>query len=113
LNLAKLRLLFQQKSPQQSGSKNVLETTSQGTVQRLLAIIEKPHATILQIDAEITFVSHQKNPRTFVDMAVVVNVHQDMIFDEPLLDPGMKHWNQVTQIQLRGFAKEDFDTQAL
>jgi hypothetical protein len=65
----------------QSGSENVLETTFQGTIQRLLAIVEKSQAAVSQIDAEVAFVSHQKNPGTFVDMAVVVNVHQNMIFN--------------------------------
>jgi hypothetical protein len=65
------------------------------------------------IHAEVAFVSHQKNPGTSRDVAVVVNIHQDMIFDDLLLDPGVKHRNQVSQLQLRGLVEEAFDTQAL
>src|SRR5262249_40980301 len=83
------------------------------SIPAVLAIVKQTHAAIAEIDAEVAFLSHQENSRTIVDMAVIVDVNQHVLFHGLLLDPATEHGNVIADVYCSGIFRENLDSDSL
>ena len=80
---------------------------------RSLPVIQDAWAAVTGIDAEVSFVCDEENTRTLMDMAVVVDVDQQVSVKHLFLDPPMKDWNEVFEPDRYGICREKLDPESM
>src|SRR5262245_60689255 len=82
-------------------------------IQRSLAVIDKSKPAVFHVHAEVPFVGHQQNAGSFMNMAVVVNIDQQMILHCLFLYPVMENRNEFLQRNCGEMGDEELDTEPM
>jgi len=74
--------------------------------QRLLAEVLQSRSPVRLIGVDVRFVRYQKNSRSIPYMAVVCNVHEQMILHRLFLNPPMEHANEILLVNGKLLGKQ-------
>ena len=80
---------------------------------RLLPKIGQSEFAFSHVRAEVAFVGDEQDPRAVLNVAIIMDVDQEMSRNGLPLDPRMENWNEVLQTNVGRFGCEEFDAESL